>query len=232
MARTGFSSTVIIACRVLKETLEPLIDPSVRDVTFLDYGLHRTPRLMAQSIQQRIDSVEQPSLILVGYGLCGNGLVGVKARQHTLVIPRTDDCIALLLGSYQSYRAELAETPGTYFLTRGWLESRSDPLSEYEEYCGKYGPKKAAWIMDEQYRNYRRLCLITYSDDDLAACRPRAGEVAEFCRARWNWRYEERRGSDELIRRLLAFGRERPSDDFVVVLPGDEVRQSDFLRSY
>ena len=221
---------VIIACRVLQGIIESRLEREVRDAVFLDYGLHRNPRLMAQSIQQRVDAIEEPSIILIGYGLCGNGLVGLKSRQHTLVIPRTDDCIALLLGSYEAYRAELDATPGTYFLTRGWIESGSEPLSEYDENAAKYGTEKAAWIMDAQYHNYRRLCLVAYSEEDLAASRPRALRVAEFCRARWGWRYEERLGSDALIRRLLNPGDLQSCEDLVVVLPGGEVRQSDFLR--
>jgi len=223
---------VIIACRVLQGIIEPRLERAVRGLIFLDYGLHRSPRIMAESIQKHVDSFQEPCLILIGYGLCGNGLVGVKSRIHTLAIPRTDDCIALLLGSYASYLAETAADPGTYFLTRGWLESGSEPLSEYREYILKYGPEKAALIMDAQYRNYRRLCLVGYTEADLAACRARALEVAGFCRERWGWRFEERIGSDALIRQLLGFraGQETEAADLVVIPPGAEVEQSHFLR--
>ena len=43
---------------------------------------------------------------------------------------------------------ELARVPGTYYLTKGWLESGSHPLKEYQEYSAKYGPKRrcGSWI--------------------------------------------------------------------------------------
>jgi len=63
--------------------------------------------------------------------LCGNGLNGIRAGQHILLIPRADDCIAILLGSYQVYKQEFQSAPGTYYLSKGWLESGSNPLSEY-----------------------------------------------------------------------------------------------------
>ena len=37
-------------------------------------------------------------LILLGYGLCGNGLDGLSARHTRLVLPRAHDCIGLLMG--------------------------------------------------------------------------------------------------------------------------------------
>jgi hypothetical protein len=229
----------VVACRVLESIIRSRLEESDRPLRFLDYGLHRHPQLMAAAIQVELDALPEPHLVCIGYGLCGNGLVGVKAGRHTLLIPRTDDCIAMFLGSYEAYLEEFTSVPGTYYLTRGWLESGSDPLSEYRDCESRYGPEDASWIMDEQYRNYERLCLVGHSDEDLETCRPRALEVAEFCRGRWGWRYEERLGSDGLIRRLLevcASGRLPDASsllerDFVVVPPGGEVRQELFLRA-
>ena len=75
-------------------------------ITFLDYGLHRVPDKLTWAVQDAINSIETPSLVLLAYGMCGNGLKGIKSGQHTLVIPRTDDCIAILLGSYKKYIEE------------------------------------------------------------------------------------------------------------------------------
>ena len=123
---------ILVACRVLQTMLEPYLREARASATFLEYGLHRTPVLMRTARQERIDEIREPSVIVFGYGLCGNGLVGLKARHHTLMAPRVDDCLALLLGSYQRYQQELAAEPGTYYLTRGWLESGSHPLKEYQ----------------------------------------------------------------------------------------------------
>jgi len=66
---------------------------------YLDFGLHLEPKRMKSALQARLEALPEPSVVLIGYGLCGNGLVGLEAGPHTLVIPRTDDCIAILLGS-------------------------------------------------------------------------------------------------------------------------------------
>ena len=56
----------------------------------------------------------------------------------------------MLLGSYQNYMQEFTREPGTYYLTKGWLEAGSDPLKEYHEVREKYGDQDAEWIMDTQ----------------------------------------------------------------------------------
>lgn len=223
---------VIIACRVLESLIEELLNGARPRTIYMDYGLHRLPQTMPATLQAEIDALPEPSLVLLGYGLCGNGLVGLQAGFHTLVIPRADDCIALLLGSYETYIEEFTAVPGTYYLTKGWLESGSHPLKEYREYQEKYGQSKAEWLMDQQYQNYRRLFFVAHSQAELEEYRPQAQEVARFCEERWGMRYEERLGSDSFVRGLLAAPEslERMGGEFLVIPPGGEVRQMQFLR--
>ena len=223
---------VIIACQIMESMLEDLLPKGLAsEVTYLDYGLHRVPGKMTWALQDAIDAIEQPSLLVLGYGLCGNGLKGIKAGKHTLLIPRTDDCIAILLGSREAYMREFEATPGTYYLSKGWLESGSHPLREYEEYVEKYGQKDAQWIMDEQYQHYERLVLVTQNQDDMDKYRSQAQEVARYCE-RWGIRYEEILGSDIYVRQLVeaAAALDKADDNFVVVPPGGEIRQEEFIR--
>lgn len=230
---------VFIACQVLQDMLERLLPEALsRQVTFMDYGLHSVPQKMTGMLQHAIDAIDEPSLIVLGYGLCGNGLKELQAKKHTLLVPRTDDCIAILLGSYQAYIREFQAVPGTYYLTKGWLESGSNPLQEYEEYVPRYGAERAMWVMDQQYQNYKRLALVTHSQADMQKYRPQAQEVARFCE-RWGMRYEEILGSDAYVRRLVEVaqaldnGDKSPEwidDDFVVIPPGGKIRQDMFMR--
>jgi len=223
---------VVIACQVLQTMLDRLLPKDLaRQVTFMDYGLHRVPSKMTWTLQDAIDSIQEPSLVVLGYGLCGNGLNGVGAGKHTLLVPRANDCIALLLGSHQAYMREFEAAPGTYYLSKGWLESGSHPLKEYEEYVEKYGSDDAMWIMDQQYQHYERLVLVAHSQADLEKYRPQAQEVASFCE-RWGMRYEEILGSDGYVARLVevAAALDKSDGDFVVIPPGGEVRQDQFIR--
>ena len=223
---------VVIACQVFQDLFERLMPEDLTDdVTFFDYGLHLVPEKMTWTLQNQINKIKTPSLILLGYGLCGNGLRGIKPNQHTLLLPRTDDCIAILLGSYQKYIQEFRAVPGTYYLTKGWLESGSNPLTEYQEYKQKYGDKVAEWVMDKQYQNYKRLVFVAHNKEDIKNYRRQAQEVAEFCK-RWDMEYEEILGSDDYMKQLIgATGAvELAGDDFVVIPPGGEIKQNMYFR--
>lgn len=221
----------IIACKILQSALEEKLPERLqRRAQFLDYGLHRAPERMSQTLQAAIDAIEIPGRIVLGYGLCGNGLHDINAGKHSLIIPRVDDCIALLLGSRQAYQREMQKTPGTYYLSKGWLECGSHPLKEYCTYTEKYGAREAAWIMDQQYRNYERLVLIAHRQSDLDLYRPQALEVANYCR-RWGMRYEEILGSDRYIRRLAEISEDpsKADGEFIVVSPESSLRQEHFF---
>jgi hypothetical protein len=223
---------VVIACQVLQDLLVRLLPEGLaREVILMDYGLHRLPGKMAPTLQEIVDRIEEPSLVVLGYGLCGTGLQGLKAGVHTLLVPRVDDCIALLLGSYRTYIRQFEAVPGTYYLSKGWLESGSHPLKEYHEYVPRYGAEQAMWIMDQQYQHYERLVLVAHDEADLETYRPQALEVARFCE-RWGMRYEEVLGSDRYVRRLLevATTLEGTDGDFLIIPPGGEIRQALFMR--
>lgn len=223
---------VIIACKVVQSLIESYIVQTPSPAVFMEYGLHRTPALMVAALQEKIDQISDPSVIIIGYGLCGNGLVGLKARTHTLIVPRVHDCITMLLGSHQRYMEGFSSEPGTYYLTKGWLESGSNPLNEYQALVEKYGREAAGWIVDTQYRNYKRLVLVAPTSAELELYRDQACEVAEFCAARWGFCYEERVGSDEFVKRLVTSAPllRESTDDFLVIPPGGEIKQAMFWR--
>jgi hypothetical protein len=223
---------VVIACQVFRDLFSRFAAPgSIKEFIYLDYGLHSAPRKLNQAIQQALDAVVEPSLIVLGYGLCGNGLNGIRAGQHTLLISRADDCIAILLGSYARYQREFKAESGTYYLTKGWLESGSNPLQEYRDYVQKYGLQKADWLIESLYHNYKRLVFVAHDQADLEKYRPLALEVAEFC-TRWNIRYEEILGSTDFFQNLLKHVSisEQKDEDFILVLPGGELHQDQFMR--
>jgi hypothetical protein len=223
---------VVIACKVFQNLIEKYLPKGLAaQIKFLDYGLHRVPKNLRQALQEQIDQIEAPSLVVLGYGLCGNGLDGLQAGKHTLLVPRTDDCIAIFLGSYAAYRQQFDSAPGTYYLSKGWLESGSNPHQEYQKLIEKYGQEKAEWLIDTQYRNYKRLALVAHEQYDLERYRPQAQEVANFCE-RWGVKYEEILGSDQYVRRIaeMAASVENVDDDFVLVSPGGELKQSQFIR--
>ncbi len=232
MDAPGSPPTVVIACKVFEDLFgRHAKDGIISRFLYLDYGLHDLPKKLNAAVQEALDGLPEPSFVILGYGLCGNGLHGIRAGRHSLLVPRADDCIAVFLGSYARYQQEFKAQSATYYLTKGWLEAGSNPLQEHRKYVERYGEKKADWLMDQMYHNYKRLALVAHSQDDLDAYREQAQEVARFCE-RWGMRYEEILGSTAFFQRLIAsvLSPEQAGEDFVFVPPGGELRQEQFLR--
>ena len=57
-----------------------------------DYGLHMVPRKMTITLQETVDEIAEPSLVVLGYGLCGYGLQGLAAGKLCLLVPPVRCC--------------------------------------------------------------------------------------------------------------------------------------------
>jgi len=217
------SHTLVMACATVIEEMLPLL-PEGMDHQVFDFGLHVNPDKLRNTLQEAIDAVSgQYDTIILGYGLCSQAVIGIKANGCRLVCPRVDDCIAIFLGSRGAYTTQCRTEPGTYYLTKGWIEVGHTPFSEYDRFLQRYGKERAERIFKLMLGNYKRLALINTGQYELKNYREYARRTAE----RFGLRYEEIEGSDTLVKKTL-FG---PWDDeFVVLEPGETFTLEQFYR--
>jgi hypothetical protein len=220
--RRSLLKAEIVACKTVGGELQSFLPDGMR-CTLLEFGLHLDPDRLHTALQKQIDD-HPPGIdtILLGYGMCSRGTVGLESRDVRLVIPRVDDCIGLFLGSREEYLRQNREAPGTFYLTSGWIECGDDPYREYLSLCAKYGPEKASRIERLYINNYTRLAFIRTGEGDAERHLSYARAQAEF----FGLRFEEIRGSRTLLEKLLTGTWD---DDFVVVEPGQTVRQEMFI---
>jgi len=214
---------LILGCAVMEQELRRFQNGQA-EFKFLDYGLHRTPENMTKALQVEIDQVQEEDYdgIVLGYGLCSNGIVGLHSSKHSLVIPRIHDCISLFLGSPEAYRKQSAEYPGTYYLTPGWIERGQTPISKYESYARSYDEETARWVLHEEMKHYTRIALIDTGVYPIEPFRAVAKENAKFLGVA----YEELRGSPQLFRELICGPWEK---GFLIIERGHVIRQEMFL---
>jgi hypothetical protein len=214
---------LVIACNIMKDELLRFQTNGISFV-FLEQSLHRTPQKMKLVIQKEMDKAEnwEGDYIILSYGLCSNGIVGIKSKSHSIVIPRVHDCIGLFLGSRERYMEEHKKEPGTYYLTKGWIEEGKSPLGIYHEYCQRYDKETAEWVIREELKNYTRIALVDMGADLSETHRAHAKENAHFFRLK----YEEIIGSLAFFEKML---RGLWDKDFIVLNPGEEVSQELFL---
>jgi N-methylhydantoinase A/oxoprolinase/acetone carboxylase beta subunit len=225
----------VIACGVLAADLREVTQRLKIPVSLecLPGGLHARPEELRQRLQERIDYISagfHGERIVVGYGVCGRGAVGLYARNVPLAIARVNDCIALFLGSDDAYRRQFASFPGTYYVSAGWVEEQAQPQHDQEApiQCGpdcftlrqlieRYGEENAAAIrefLNSWQRNYQR---AAYIDTGVHGPRRNYARLAQAMAEEFGWKYEEIRGSQDLLQRLLTA--HQSTDDVLLVPP-------------
>ena len=217
----------IVACRVMEPEFEAVRKNHENvEILYLDQGLHRTPQKMAEQVQAMVDQAARTAeRIVLGYGLCSNGIVGVEARQQGLIVPRCHDCIAFFLGSPKAYLDDFHARPGTYYLTPGWIAERKDPLSIMRvEYEPRFGQETAEWIKREELKHYTHIVLINTGVAELEPLQKIARDNALF----FDMEYVEIEGKSlEYFNKLVKGPYD--SDEFIHLSPGEAVTQEMFL---
>ncbi len=227
----------IIACGVLATDISHLTRQLgvPCSMEFLPGGLHTRPRELRAELQQRIDRVSASfhgERIIVGYGVCGMGTIGLHARNIPLTIPRVNDCIALFLGSDAAYQEQFARFPGTYYISAGWVDEKAHPDASSDQpiQCGpecytlpqlirQFGEENAEAIRDfltSWQRNYQR---AAYIDTGLGQRRKYA-DLAQAMAKEFGWKYEELAGTHDLLTELVTA---RHSTDHVLYVPPHHV---------
>lgn len=211
----------IIACRTVIEEMQQLL-PSDMEALTLESGLHLHPDKLRDALQGKIDEITTDTeTIILGYGLCSMGVIGLKATDSTLVIPRQDDCVAIFLGSRRVYKKELNKEPGTYFLSKGWIDAGITLLDELKRMEERYGKMRAERIMKRMLQHYKRLAFIDMGYQDQEQYSQFSRKAAKVL----NLDYQVIKGTPELLLKICN----GPWDnEFVVIPPGHTIRLEDF----
>jgi len=213
--------TIVLACATVIEEMLPIIPPEMHHEVF-DFGLHINPQKLKETLQAAINEVKEDiDTIILGYGLCSQAMIGIKSERCTVVVPRVDDCIAIFLGSLDKYKQQTKNEPGTYYLTKGWIEVGDTPFKEHEETIKRYGEKRAEKIFRIMMANYKRLALINTRQYEIDKYREYTQNTAQ----KFNLRYEEIQGSNDLIVKMLNGDW---AEEFVVVGPGEAITYNHF----
>jgi hypothetical protein len=228
----------LISCEVLfREMCDACAhSPHQVDLEFLPKGLHDLGgKPMAANIQEAVDRTPEGvyDAILLGYGLCGNGLDGVAARHTRLVVPRAHDCIALLMGSRGCYQAYFESNPGTFYRSTGWLERgkglqqlthRTMGIDEsLEALISKYGEDNGRYLYGELTRYRSHYGKLTFIETGLEAGARFIAEAAAEAGEK-GWRFERLPGDLAWLRRMVDG--EWPEAEFAVAGPGQRIAAS------
>jgi hypothetical protein len=148
-----------IGCATLEKQVKNIITKYNLnyDCIFLEKQLHNTPDLLRKILEREINAIEDASEIVIGYGRCGNALIGLKCDKANLKISRYDDCIQMLLWNSTLSKEEQKIR---YFGSDGWLLGEEDLGFEFDRMKIRYGRKRALRITKLMFKNYKYLTFI------------------------------------------------------------------------
>lgn len=233
----------VIACDVLNRELSWLSSQTENfiDITYMHQGLHNVPDYLRDAVQKAIDAVDEGfpynhsgldphyDAVVLAYGLCSNGLSGIRAGKVPLVIPRAHDCITLMLGSKERYRTEFDGHPGTYWYSSGWIERGWQPSERKykaleKDFLERYGEENAEWLVEQELQSlktYNRLAFIRMDGiGNQHGMAQFTQDSAEYLKLK----YEELDGDLGILKRLLE-GTFLP-EEVLVVPPGCTIAPS------
>jgi N-methylhydantoinase A/oxoprolinase/acetone carboxylase beta subunit len=226
--------TFVISCAVLALDLKQAAKQIGLEVEtkFLEAGLHERPTQLREKLQAAIDKISASKScerIVIGYGVCGRGTIGIESQDIPLVIPKAHDCIAMFLGGDAVYRKEFKRFPGTYYISAGWYEEKTEPFSQQKKFA-YYGDKKLNYdALVEKYgeeaaretfrflntwkNNYQRAAFIETGVKISSKYEEHARDMADA----YGWKFEKLSGDPGLLIKLLTT--EKSTDEILMVPP-------------
>jgi hypothetical protein len=210
----------MLACRNIENELQAALDDARAGfpVFFIPREAHLFSDKLRERLQSVIDSLANVDYILLPMGRCGNGILGLVSQNASLVFPRCNDCIDLLL-SGDNLKPERPQY--AYFLTDGWLGSPSSIDTEYVYSLNRYGDKTGKEIIRMIYQNYKYFTFVDTNFYDLEAAKEKIMPLARTAEMEIN-------SMDGPCGVLRKMARLEFDGNFVIVPPGEAVSEAHF----
>lgn len=216
----------LIGCNVFREELDAYADllRKFDSIDVLEMGLHDYPDTLRERLQEKIDVLEQDDsieYIVLAYGVCGGGTIGLQTRKACLVLPKAHDCISILLGNSRRHEALQKEKPSTYFYSPGWVREKKVP-----------GPDREKWLRSLYQNRFDEEMIdeLVEADEEAYSIYTTAGyvDITNNCGARsyckecsctMGWEFKDLQGDEKWWVNLLSGSFD--ADQFLILQPGE-----------
>ena len=209
---------MMLACMNIEDEIASAMQECGADfpVLYMPSDNHNFPQQMNTHLQQIIDTLTDIDYLLLPMGRCGNATVGLHSSRFSLVLPRCEDCVNLLL-SEDSLKVNRPNY--TMFFTAGWLRGKQAPDISHARTVKKYGEDKAKMLEQMIYGQYRDFALLETGLYDTNIVKQRLTPLAECVAVN----FKELAAPFGVLKKMVRL--ELEDDNFVIVPPGTVVTE-------
>lgn len=170
---------MMVACPTLKQEIESIMEDNGLDypVFYLPHELHLQPDNLRAYLQDFIPRVHHVDYLILPMGKCGNGTIGIPTGTCTLVLPKCEDCINLLLA--EKSIADVDRPKYMYFFTESWLDYRHSFTNEYLLTVEKYGQERADMVTKMMYTHYRYFGYVDTGYGDFESAKEKVEPLSK-----------------------------------------------------
>ncbi|MBQ6810479.1 MAG: DUF1638 domain-containing protein, partial [Firmicutes bacterium] len=209
---------IMLACRNIEDEIDAAMKEAGTDfpVIYLPSGTHDRPERMNKLLQEIMDSITDIDYLLLPMGRCGNSTLGLRSDRFSLVLPKCEDCINLIL-SKDSLKVDRPK--GHMFFTQGWLRSSKAAPGEFEKTLAKYGEDTCKMLMQMIYGGYTHFGILHTGLYDTEKAKAQLTPLAEMIPVE----FKDMEAPFGVLKKMCALKLDDPN--FVIVPPGAEVNE-------
>lgn len=153
--------TLILSCPTLKGELESALRQhgSQAKVTYLPATLHGEMQSIRPTLQGIIDGNKEFDRIVILLSGCGGSTAGIKATTAEVIIPKTHDCLDILLSKRDTCEVESRDPVGIY-MTGSWYEYHMKTLLNADKMIEDLGYEAAAQKLRGIFGTFNKFYII------------------------------------------------------------------------
>jgi len=226
---------LLVSCDVFLREVSLLVSRSPNTIfpVFTELGAHEQSSGLHEQIDAAIRGAEGKDFdcILLGYGLCGNALNGIRAYSLPLVAIRAHDCCTILLGSRQRFKETFGNELSSTWSSAGYLERGNDYIHRtdtgkllgldrgYDDFVKEYGEENAQYIWETLHPEEKNKALAFIDTEETAALGYR--ENCERKASQGGKAFSCIKGDTRLLKALIDG--QWTDDEFLRVEPGHRI---------
>lgn len=215
--------SIILSCPTLKGELMAALAANNSDIPvhFMPYQLHNDVKYLHEYVQKMIDSLENLDRIYICTTGCGGGTIGLKANTAELVLPRTRDCLDILLSGDNLKRDDRRNLRGIYY-TASWMDFSKNSEIDVEKLIAKRGKEEAEDFLRKLYNGFKDFYIIDTGCYDVEEVRTYLAPLMNIL----GTEIKLLKGEYKILHKMVTH---QIDEDFVIVPQGECVVAGSFM---